>query len=59
MNHILRLLVVHLTPRSTLLERGGGGGGGGGEEGERERREEEEEYMYMYIVHGITWYTVY
>ena len=28
-NHILQLLVVHLTPRSTLLER----------EGERERRE--------------------
>ena len=28
-NHILRLLVVHLTPRGTLLER----------EGERERRE--------------------
>ena len=54
-NHILRLLVVHLTPRGTLLEREGGGGREGGREGEeggRERREEEEEYMY--IVH-CTW----
>ena len=48
-NHILRLLVVHLTPCGTLLERGGEEGG---REGGRERREEEEEYMYMYIVHG-------
>ena len=32
-NHILRLLVVHLTPRGTLLERGGERGG------ERGRRE--------------------
>ena len=57
-SHILRLLVVHLTPRGTLLEREGEGGREGGGR-ERERREEEEEYMYMYIVHGITWYTVY
>ena len=38
-NHILRLLVVHLTPRGTLLERGGGEG----EEGGRERKGEREE----------------
>ena len=38
-NHILRLLVVHLTPRGTLLERGGGGGGGRKGEERRKRRE--------------------
>ena len=51
-NHILRLLVVHLTPHGTLLER----------EGERERRERGREggregrstckmYMYMKVMY--------
>ena len=48
-NHILQLLVVHLTPRGTLLEREGergrreGGRGGEKEEGGREKRGERKE----------------
>ena len=36
-NHILRLLVVHLTPRGTLLERERGEGREGGREREKGR----------------------
>ena len=56
-NHILRLLVVHLIPCDTLLEREGerGRGGGGREEGGRERitclqHTSHNEYMHMYTV---------
>ena len=57
-NHILRLLVVHLTPRGTLLERGGGErerreGGRGREKGRREG-EEGGGGIHVKCVHGIT-----
>ena len=47
-NHILRLLVVHLTPRGTLLERGGERERREGEKGRREGRSTCKMYMYMY-----------
>ena len=58
---ILRLLVVHLTPHGTLLEREGGRGRGG-REGGRERRgerggregEEGGGGIHVKCVHGIT-----